>query len=251
MTDALLSGLAIVALNLLHLGYLCYLALKSFKCTIAQHWRRYQLTHADMDLEQDRLHLQKIPRHLCIAISSELTRSDDDWAAIIMDQCQAACWAWHLGIQRLTIFEASGKLKSLSLSLYKQHSQTLHDYCQQHGLDRSHDAMKLAVLSLEDAQQDLVRTSRKVYQHLNTQRLTADTIDVTLVDTFMQESTSDPDLMIVYDGLPHDHLFINGYSPWRLKNTEFINATNHHRLDYAFFSHCLYKFAKVEQRFGR
>lgn len=62
---------------------------------------------------------------------------------------------------------------------------------------------------------------------------------------------SDPDLMIVYDGLPHNYISLDGYPPWFIRLTEIANCSNHHKLNYDLFSKCLYRFSRVEQRFGK
>jgi hypothetical protein len=36
----------------------------------------------------------------------------------------------------------------------------------------------------------------------------------------IENNTSDPDLMIVYDGLPHNYISLDGYNPWQIKLTE-------------------------------
>ncbi|KAI8060868.1 Decaprenyl diphosphate synthase-like protein [Gongronella butleri] len=245
--EAVVHGGSVTLLYLVHILYLVYLAGRSVQTTLWQRWQQFQLP---MDLDSDKQRLKKVPAHLCIVVSSELHRSDSDWHAIIHDLCQVACWAWHMGIETLTLFDASGKLKSLAIPIYKQHDLMLHDWCHIHGLQvPSQDDFLLTIASLDDAHNDLVHAARHAHQHLVSNQLSTNAIDQTLVNALIPGT--DPDLMIVYDGLPHDFLYINGYSPWHLKNTEFINATHYHRFDYALFSHCLYKYAKVEQRFGR
>jgi undecaprenyl pyrophosphate synthase len=64
------------------------------------------------------------------------------------------------------------------------------------------------------------------------------------------DSISDPDLMILYDGLPHNYVSLGGYPPWHIRLTEIANCSNYHDLDYNLFSKCLYRFSKVQQRFG-
>ena len=38
----------------------------------------------------------------------------------------------------------------------------------------------------------------------------------------IEDSFSGPDLMIVYNGLPHHYVSLDGYSPWHIKLTEFM-----------------------------
>lgn len=95
-----------------------------------------------------------------------------------------------------------------------------------------------SILSLEDAQSHLVHATQKAYQH----HLKNEVIDIEWVDGFMQgkrngmkrdlirlintsmyiASMTDPDLMIVYDGLPHNYISLDGYSPWHIRLTEFM-----------------------------
>lgn len=68
--------------------------------------------------------------------------------------------------------------------------------------------------------------------------------------SYLVDSISDPDLMILYDGLPHNYVSLGGYPPWHIRLTEIANCSNYHDLDYNLFSKCLYRFSKVQQRFG-
>jgi hypothetical protein len=40
----------------------------------------------------------------------------------------STCWAWDFGIKEISVYDASGIIKSMSIDLYKQQSIMLHDY---------------------------------------------------------------------------------------------------------------------------
>ncbi|CAO3597723.1 unnamed protein product [Absidia cylindrospora] len=224
--------------------------------TAEKQQRRLQDSNILSMLNDDKTQLSKIPRHLAITLSSELLfeRTEDDWNMIVNDVCQVSCWAWEMGIKELSVYEASGVLKSMAVDIYKQQSKVLHEWKQQHHPTSSSLAENdfgFLILSLDDAQSQLVDATQKSFKHINNNQEKVSSININLVDEFMNETMSDPDLMVVYDGLPHHYISLDGYPPWHIRLTEFINSTSHHRLDYMLFSSCLYRYAKVEQRLGR
>ncbi|CAO3626277.1 unnamed protein product [Cunninghamella echinulata] len=194
-------------------------------------------------------------------------RTQEDWDRIIHDICQTSCWAFEMGIKELSIFDASGILKNMAVDIYKQQSIILHNWCQNKKKENKSNNMendkednddddehkkefKFSILSMDDVQSEITRVSQKVYKHITNNKMTTDAINVQLVDGFMQETMSDPELMIIYDGLPHNYVSTNGYFPWHIRLTEFLNVTSYHQLNYTLFSSCLYRYSKVEQRFG-
>lgn len=40
--------------------------------------------------------------------------------------------------------------------------------------------------------------------------------------SFIEDSISDPDLMLVCDGLPHNYISLDGFPPWHIRLTEFL-----------------------------
>ncbi|KAI7900705.1 uncharacterized protein BX663DRAFT_439079, partial [Cokeromyces recurvatus] len=107
--------------------------------------------------------------------------------------------------------------------------------------------IKFSILSSENGKPYIGRVTQQLAcNHLN------DNIDINLVNQYMHIDTiSDPDLMIIFDGLPHNYISLDDYPPWHIRLTEMMNCFNCHYLDYNLFSKCLYKFSKVEQRLGR
>ncbi|KAI8078642.1 uncharacterized protein BX664DRAFT_342376 [Halteromyces radiatus] len=266
---SILDALCVSTLYLIHFIYIAYIAQQTLRTCIVHGWRRYrfQLQYNNNNssllssnkqkdmitlLKYDRSQLTKIPHHVGITVSSELVfeRSEEDWNRIIFDLCQVCCWAWEMGIKEVSVLDASGVLKNMAIDIYKQQSMTLHEWKQQHSSSSClmQNDFRFKILSLEDTQTQIVQATQKVFKHIQYNKTTS--IDINLVNEFMQEDLSDPDLMIVYDGLPHQYVSIDGYSPWHIRLTEFVNATAYHRLDYILFSSCLYQYSKVEQRFG-
>ncbi|KAI9308274.1 Decaprenyl diphosphate synthase-like protein [Cunninghamella echinulata] len=269
--------LCILALYTIHFIYIIYIAQKTLRRNIAHRYHQFVLKYHDHQsipslllssspveeveeekkkkqqgkllnlIHQDKSKLSKIPKHLAITISDEMVfeRTQEDWDRIIHDICQTSCWAFEMGMKELSIFDASGILKNMAVDIYKQQSITLHNWCQ-----NKKKKFKFSILSMDDVQSEITQVSQKVYKHITSNKMTIDTINVQLVDEFMQETMSDPELMIIYDGLPHNYVSISGYFPWHIRLTEFLNVTSYHQLNYTLFSLCLYRFSKVEQRFG-
>ncbi|PHZ11506.1 Undecaprenyl diphosphate synthase [Rhizopus microsporus ATCC 52813] len=203
-------------------------------------------------IQYDRAQLTKIPKHLSIHISNELasTRSHKDWEEIINNVCSVSCWAWEFGIREISVYDASGMMKYISVDLYKQQSKTLNEWIKAYSTKRTtkqENYIKLSFLSGESGKSHMGAVVQRMAKQIN-----VNDVHIGLVDKHMHEdSFSDSDLMIVYNGLPHHYLSLDGYSPWHIKLTEFINFSHHHSLNYTLFSKALYRFSKVEQRFGR
>ncbi|CAO3609265.1 unnamed protein product [Cunninghamella blakesleeana] len=277
--------LCILALYTIHFFYLIYIAQKTLRTSLNHRYHQLMLQYyhdqttsksslllllssslssleKEQDnnnnrlltlIQQDKEKLSKIPNHLAITISDELVfeRSQDDWNHIIHDICQTSCWAFEIGIKELSIYDPSDTLKSMAIDIYKQQSNTLHEWCiRNHHQDDDKNKFRFSIYSKDDVNSEITQVNQKIYQHVLSNKLSTDDINVSLVDEFMQETMSDPELMIIYDGLPHHYVSLNGFFPWHIRLTEFINVTSYHRLNYSLFSSCLYRYSKVEQRFG-
>ncbi|GAA5807663.1 hypothetical protein MFLAVUS_001034 [Mucor flavus] len=206
------------------------------------------IPHITKRIQHDKTQLTKIPQHLSINVSRELlsTRSLKDWQETMYNISFMTCWAWEFGIKEVSVYDASGVLKSMSVDLYKQQSATLHEWIKTSTLEeKKRPAVKFTILSSENGEQHIGKVTREM-------ALVKGTIDMKLVDEYIHVDTiSDPDLMIVYDGLPHNYISLDGYPPWHIRLTEITNCSHYHQLNYHLFSECLYRFSKVEQRFGR
>ncbi|KAI8332242.1 Decaprenyl diphosphate synthase-like protein [Chlamydoabsidia padenii] len=261
ITRPIINALCVSILYLIHFVYIAHLAQQVVRTTLHRHWRQFVWNQQDNKqpqdayslLKKDQGQLTKVPHHLAITVSSEhlLERSEEDWKTVISDLCQVTCWAWEMGIKEISVFDATGVLKNKTMEINKEQSMALHCWKKEHHPedDLTQNDFRFIILSLEDSQSQLVKATQKSYQHYIKNNNAS--IDIDLVNGFMQESMSDPDLMIIYDGLPHNYVSIDGYSPWHIRLTEFVNATSHHRLDYPLYISCLYKYSKVEQRFGQ
>ncbi|KAI8368116.1 Decaprenyl diphosphate synthase-like protein [Radiomyces spectabilis] len=248
VTTAASDLLCYVTLYAIHFIYLIYIVLtvpKSLFTQTLNHYHNNDVSTAAR-IARDKSHLTKLPSHLSIVVSQELMheRTSDDWDTIIDDLCLASCWAWQFGIQEMSVFDASGVLKSMTVEIQKRQSCALHNWMKSSNQPRP--AITFSVLSGQDGVASIAQKA----QQLVDEPLNA--IDINMIDRKLHDGTfSDPDLMIIYDGLPHHYICIDGFPPWHIRLTEIVNRSNHHRLDYNMFSSCLYQFSKVEQRFGR
>ncbi|CEG79800.1 hypothetical protein RMATCC62417_14222 [Rhizopus microsporus] len=252
ITAAAYDLLCVVLLHTLHFIYIIYISFRTTwqYCIVYIH----RLTEKEIFecIQYDRAQLTKIPKHLSIHISNELasTRSHKDWEEIINNVCSVSCWAWEFGIREISVYDASGMMKYISVDLYKQQSKTLNEWIKAYSTKRTtkqENYIKLSFLSGESGKSHMGAVVQRMAKQIN-----VNDVHIGLIDKHMHEdSFSDSDLMIVYNGLPHHYLSLDGYSPWHIKLTEFINFSHHHSLNYTLFSKALYRFSKVEQRFGR
>ncbi|KAG1047024.1 hypothetical protein G6F43_010508 [Rhizopus delemar] len=219
-----------LVLHTLHFIYILY----SLVVRFFSYWDDQSINNIKERIEWDQSRLTKIPKHLSIHVSSELTRDGVDWQAMVNNLCLISCWAYGFGV-----------MKSMSVDVHKQHAKMLKEWissCTEKTGVEPLDA-KFSILSSENGKPNVASVLRRMIKQ------GVEEIDVKLVNQYVHEDTiSDPDLMIVFGGLPHNYVSIEGYSPWHMKSTEFIN---YHQLNYVTFSKCLYRFSKLEQRFGR
>ncbi|RUS33252.1 hypothetical protein BC938DRAFT_472378 [Jimgerdemannia flammicorona] len=75
-------------------------------------------------------------------------------------------------------------------------------------------------------------------------------VELTVYEATEQDLT-EPNLMIVIGGTPHKYVSLEGFPPWHVRLTEIVNMSGHDRIDYTLFLRSLYRYSKVEQRFGR
>ncbi|KAI7880614.1 Undecaprenyl diphosphate synthase [Lichtheimia hyalospora FSU 10163] len=250
--STLLNGLCHLILYLLQLGYLLYIACRSlYRKT--EHAIRQCLDTSDrlVAIQKDKARLTKIPKHLAILVSGELEERDfADWEDLVNDICLTSCWAWEFGIQELSVYDPSGILKSMGVDVYKRQSTMLHKWIK--SSSSCSPALKFNILSANDGYSSLVQATQNITKHLMATGGSSDDIDIAMVDKFVHENgPSDPDLMLVCSGLPHCYISLDGFFPWHIRLTEFINNNDYHRLDYPLLTRSLYKYSKVDQRFGR
>ncbi|KAL0086085.1 hypothetical protein J3Q64DRAFT_1885796 [Phycomyces blakesleeanus] len=141
----------------------------------------------------------------------------------------------------------------MAIDVYKQQVSTLHQWIKNStNTEKSvHPTLQFSIISAEDGQPQMGRAVQKIAKYIKENNLGVSDIDINLVNQFVHDdSCSDPDLMLIYDGLPHNYISLDGYPPWHLRLTEITNGYTYHTLNYPFFSKCLYRFSKVEQRFG-
>lgn len=116
----------------LHFIYISFIALKSLYLYLEDLFRNTHQNQHDIHrrIQLDKSQLTKIPEHLTINVSRELssTRSCKEWEKLMYDISVSTCWAWDFGINEVSVYDASGIMKSVSVDLYKQQSAILHGY---------------------------------------------------------------------------------------------------------------------------
>ncbi|KAI7872074.1 Decaprenyl diphosphate synthase-like protein [Spinellus fusiger] len=254
------DGLCYLLLSLIHCTYMAYVSLLAAATQIRNAitcLRVDQLNSVMHLIEKDKSQLTKIPHHFTITVSNEMAqeRTQNDWNTIIDDICLVSCWAWEFGIKELSVYDSTGKLKSMAMEINKQQSTTLHNWIQQStssSKKSEKSSLQLSILSNDDGKPKMVQAVQAIARHSIANGIDASEINVEMVNRFIHDnSNSDPDLMLVYDGLPHNYVSFEGYSPWHLRLTEIKNAYACRRLNYPLFSDSLYRYSCVKQRFGR
>lgn len=240
-------------LSTLHFLYLSFISIKTLNSYIYNLYLSNGHNNEDIPqrIQYDKTQLTKIPGHLTINISRELlsSRTLGDWEEAMYNISIATCWAWEFGIKEVSVYDASGVMKSMEVELYKQQSNMVHNWINTTSLtEKNRPAIKFSILSGENGQSHMGHVAQEIALQSNDKSK----IDIKLVDKYMHENTiSDPDLMIVYDGLPHNYISLDGYPPWFIRLTEIANCSNYHKMTYDLFSKCLYRYSRVEQRLGR
>ncbi|ORY91134.1 Decaprenyl diphosphate synthase-like protein [Syncephalastrum racemosum] len=155
-----------------------------------------------------------------------------------------------MGIERFSVYDSTDELQANASEIVKRQSACLHHWIHTShpSSTKSRPALKFSILSSKDGRSRLARLTQSIIE----KGIPSSQIDLQMVDTLVHDETmSDPDLMLVYDGLPHNYLSLDGFPPWHIPLTEFIHEPQYHHLDYHLFAKTLYRYSKVEQRFGR
>ncbi|KAL0139554.1 hypothetical protein V8B55DRAFT_1525060 [Mucor lusitanicus] len=168
----------------LHFIYISFIAFKSLYSYLENLLRdTHQHPHdIHQRIQFDKTQLTKIPEHLTINVSRELasTRSCKEWEKLMYDISMSTCWAWDFGIKEVSVYDASGIMKSVSVDLYKQQSTILHDYMIKYNKgEKIRPALKFSILSIENGKQHMGRVVQEMAKDY------PDTIDIPLVDQYM------------------------------------------------------------------
>jgi len=199
---------------------------------------------------------------LAIIVSKErswINRSARQWDAIIQDICNTCVWSSELGIREVSVFEPSGYLKRRSTLVQKQLSKAFEDWqlsvAKLNGTasqPTSSKGFKLSIFAEEDGKAHVGQVARQMAVAVTEEgRFTSDDINVQLVDKWMAESLSEPELALVCYGTAHHYIELNGFFPWHMRLTEFINIPSYKSLSYPLFIQVMCRYSNVEQRFGR
>lgn len=99
-------------LHLLHFIYITCIAFKTFKSYLYNHITTANTTTIHQRIQYDKENLTKIPNHLSINISRELSssRTLEKWDEIMYSISFVTCWAWEFGIKEVSVYDQSGKL---------------------------------------------------------------------------------------------------------------------------------------------
>ncbi|XP_022702335.1 dehydrodolichyl diphosphate synthase complex subunit nus1-like isoform X2 [Varroa jacobsoni] len=192
--------------------------------------------------------LPKKPAHLALVVADPPVR--------FADLAKVLAWCHETGIYYVTLYDFDGLIKSSPNVLLEAAAPLargkfkieLHFFSQErHNEMASRNnvsgVVHVHLAASEDGRSALVEAARVLYRN--------GTTDVTIsnVDQLLRVRTDwpEPDLLIRCGGV-HSHL---GFLPWALRLTEFADLYSHKYLLPSEFRDLLYKFAKIDRRFGR
>ncbi|KAJ2956008.1 hypothetical protein NQZ79_g8084 [Umbelopsis isabellina] len=182
---------------------------------------------------RDKARLTKIPQHLAIIVANEQTwrgRSAHQWSSIIQDICSTCVWSSEAGIHTVSVFESSGFLKRRSVQVQKQLVKAFEDwhlsYANSLGSTRSaaqYKGFKLNIFAVEDGKAHVAQVAKQMAIAVTESgRFVADDINIGLVDKWMAESISEPELALICYGSAHRYIELGGFLPWHMRLTEFM-----------------------------
>lgn len=128
-SNPVINALCYITLHVIQLLYLLAIALKTARTALVRRWTasaplagkqlRERIAH-------DRSCLSKVPAHLALLISSDMTDTDRSWNQIASEICEASCWAWEMGVERLSVYDCTGELQAKANEIVKRQSACLH-----------------------------------------------------------------------------------------------------------------------------
>lgn len=212
--------------------------------------------------------LAKIPKHLAVIL--KLKETDEEGGGIdgLLEQAgELSAWCIGAGIEVLTIYESSGALKKLpSPDVYRAISRRLESYFGIAGrpsfqLVTPHIAssyvngnvdenppLKINLLSRVDGRETLVDLSRTLADLAVQRKITADVLDIDIIDKEMKTLVTDePDLLIQFG----PSLVLDGFPPWQIRLSEIYYQPDNDQVSYVVFLKALQKYAGAKFNVGR
>ncbi|XP_064603873.1 dehydrodolichyl diphosphate synthase complex subunit nus1-like [Liolophura sinensis] len=196
--------------------------------------------------------LRKLPQHIAYIVT-ESKFSYKDLANLII-------WAVEFGISYVTVYDPHGEIK--------RNNKILKDLIQQKNIradssgrfdiqistdlqecKASMKVFNVAVLSLEDGRQGLVRLTKQLSSQVLANQWSIADVVPNSVNKLIQESYGfpDPDLIVRFGNISS----LIGFLPWHVRLSEILSLPTHHGLDYYLFRCTLMRYGCLEQRFGK
>ncbi|OQR71657.1 nogo-B receptor-like [Tropilaelaps mercedesae] len=198
--------------------------------------------------------LPKRPAHLAMVIADPPVR--------FTDLSKILAWCHEAGIYYVTLYDFDGLIKSAPNQLLEaagplargKFKIELHFFShERHNEMASRNnvsgVLHVHLAASEDGRGALVEAARTLHRTRAT-GVTISNLDRLLRGKFhhgLRTDWPEPDLLIRCGGV-HSHL---GFLPWALRLTEFADLYSHKYLLPSEFQDLLWKFAKIDRRFGR
>ena len=108
--------------------------------------------------------------------------------------------------------------------------------------------LSVLLISAEDGRDSLVDLTKTLTEMSQRSKLSANDINVELIDAELSESVmGEPELLILFGPTVE----LSGYPPWQVRLTEIFHVEDNHGVGYQVFLRALYNFANAQMRFGR
>lgn len=227
-------------------------------------------------------HLSKRPSHIAVSLptATQLYLLHEEIAKV----SKLACWCLAAEIDVLTVYEASGKLKSVARNIEESVLLAVEEFyrpsCEERmnvvthclpgvlirhttvtdndvpcakeegSVEKKDPGLRLIVnlISRDDGKPQLANVTRTVCNLVKENKLSPDLINVDYINKFMRDPFHpDPELLI----LSGDRICLEGFPPWQLRLTEIFHIGGNQDVCYNTFLHALHRYANCEMRFGR
>jgi dehydrodolichyl diphosphate syntase complex subunit NUS1 len=108
--------------------------------------------------------------------------------------------------------------------------------------------LSILLISAEDGRDSIVDLTKTLAEMSQRSKISANDINVELVDAELTESVmEEPDLLVLFGPTVE----LSGYPPWQVRLTEIFHVQDNHGVGYQVFLRALYNYANAQMRFGR
>lgn len=227
----------------------------------------YYHHHTPELIRKDVKCLDRLPQHVSVVL--EYRKGGGGVEGLINEVAEIGCWCASAGIPMLSVYEQTGVLKKYIATAHRLTATRLHSYFGRerpklriyapHLLSSTATSstgteddeladLEITFISEEDGRESLVDLTKTLCEMTQRGKMAVEDVTIEVVDAEIETLTiPEPDLLILFS--PTVKLL--GYPPWQIRLTEIFHVPDNDGVGYQVFLRALYKYAKVEMRFGR